>query len=99
MAYENPEIYDMRLFDAACATSAAPVYWQLKKTYTPCRENGESTIVTNPDPNIKQTICQPASRDDMYEHLIDGGVVQNNPSTYAMSIAMMIADKRSEIAL
>ena len=27
MATVNPEVYDMRLFDAACATSAAPAFW------------------------------------------------------------------------
>lgn len=27
MAQVEPEIYDMRLFDAACATSAAPAFW------------------------------------------------------------------------
>jgi patatin-like phospholipase/acyl hydrolase len=99
MAATNPEIYDMRLFDAACATSAAPAYWQLKCTPTPCRENGELVIFDNENENIKQRVCKPQERDNTCEHLIDGGVVQNNPSTYAMSIAMMISDARKKAGL
>jgi len=46
----------LRLFDAAAATSSAPLYWELKDTVLP---NNETEI------------------------LIDGGVVENNPSIYA----------------
>ena len=96
MAHTHPEIYDMRLFDAACATSAAPAYWQLKCTPTPCTQKAESTKtyvdledgLTKPEP----TVCV----SDDCEYLIDGGVVQNNPATYAMSTAMMIADARGD---
>jgi patatin-like phospholipase/acyl hydrolase len=82
----------MRLFDAACATSAAPAFWQLKCTPHPCHDDGVSNMIENPEGPDKPSICVPAS--GACEHLIDGGVVQNNPSIYAMSTAMMIADAR-----
>jgi patatin-like phospholipase/acyl hydrolase len=49
----------MRLFDAAAATSAAPLYWNLKNTKLP---DGEEEV------------------------LLDGGLIQNNPSIYALTI-------------
>jgi patatin-like phospholipase/acyl hydrolase len=49
-------------------------------------------MIENPEGPDKPSICVPES--GACEHLIDGGVVQNNPSIYAMSIAMMIADAR-----
>jgi len=48
-------------------------------------------MIPNDDPE-KPSICVPAA--GACETLIDGGVVQNNPSTYAMSIAMMHADAK-----
>lgn len=51
MAMTDPDIYDMRLFDAACATSAAPAYWQLKCTPHPCDD-----IVPNAEEG-KPSIC------------------------------------------
>ena len=89
MAMKDPEVYNMRLFDAACATSAAPAYWQLKCTPHPCND-----IVAN-DEEGKPSTCQVDG--DTCEYLIDGGVVQNNPAIYAMSIAMMAVDHAKSI--
>ena len=85
MAQSNPDTYNMRLFDAACATSAAPVFWQLKCTPHPC-----NNIETHADGSV--STCVP--EDGACEYLIDGGVVQNNPSVYALSIGMMHADAK-----
>jgi patatin-like phospholipase/acyl hydrolase len=62
LAHAEPDVYNMRLFDAAAATSSAPLYWELKETTLP---------------------------DNSTEVLIDGGVVMNNPSIYAQSLALI----------
>lgn len=62
MAQHDPNIYNLRLFDAAAATSSAPLYWELKATSLP---GGDSEV------------------------LIDGGVIENNPSIYAETLALI----------
>jgi len=42
MAKYDPDIYDMNLFDAASATSSAPLYWELKQTKLP---GGDSEVL------------------------------------------------------
>ena len=54
------DMYDVSLFDAAGATSAAPIYF---------------------DPKIRVT---PSG---VEEYLIDGGIIENNPSIYAITLA------------
>jgi uncharacterized protein len=58
-AGKYPGIYDVLMYDAGGATSAAPIYFDPKILITP---NG-----TN-------------------EYLIDGGVVENNPAMFAISL-------------
>ena len=62
MAKHDPDIYNLSLFDAASATSSAPMYWELKPTKLP---GGDTEV------------------------LIDGGVIENNPSIYAESLALI----------
>ena len=54
------------MFDAAAATSAAPLYWNLKDTLLP---------------------------DGSTEVLLDGGIIQNNPSIYAIPLVNMIEEE------
>lgn len=35
LAQTEPDVYNMKLFDAAAATSSAPLYWELKETTLP----------------------------------------------------------------
>jgi len=59
-AEQNPNVYNVTYFDAAGATSAAPVVFEPKQ-----RRMMNGTL----------------------EFLIDGGVIANNPSLYALNIA------------
>jgi len=42
MAKHDPDTYNLKLFDAAAATSSAPLYWELKKTPLP---GGDSEVL------------------------------------------------------
>jgi len=66
MVEQDPDIYNMRIFDAAAATSAAPLYWNLKDTKLPGGKNASGQSDT--------------------EVLLDGGIIQNNPSIYATAL-------------
>jgi patatin-like phospholipase/acyl hydrolase len=66
MQETEPGVYNVKMFNAAAATSAAPLYWNLKDTKLP---------------------------DGSTEVLLDGGIIQNNPSIYALALFNAKVDK------